>query len=90
MSLTSGSPPETYEGSMAQAIENAFRDEWNTYMGGEPPPPNDQMKLLCVAIAKGVIQHICAHPEAFSVTTVVDGNTYTATVIINPNNPVGQ
>ncbi|MCX6243091.1 MAG: hypothetical protein NTU98_00150 [Bacteroidetes bacterium] len=82
MPLKSGSPRNKYAESMAAMIEQAFNDEWNTYMGGEAPPTNDQMKLLCVAIAKGVINHLCTHPEAFIVKTNVEGIEYTATVKI--------
>lgn len=83
--LRSGSPRNKYNGSMAQAIEKAFSSEWQSYMGDKSTAPisNDQMKHLCVAIAKGVIQHICEHPEAFEIKITIGSITYPATVIIH-------
>jgi hypothetical protein len=55
-----------YENSMAEAIEQAFLDEWRFVMKDQPPPKQtDQMKLLFVAVARGVVAHLAAHPEAF-------------------------
>jgi hypothetical protein len=55
-----------YDNSMAEAIEQAFLDEWRFVMKGQPPPKQtDQMRLLFVAVARGVIAHLAAHPEAF-------------------------
>jgi hypothetical protein len=85
MKLNPGSPKSKYNGSMAEAIETAFYEEWKNYMGEEsiPPKPNDQMKHLCIAIARGVIRHLCENPDAFVVTVNVGGISYPATVIIN-------
>jgi hypothetical protein len=86
MNLNPGSPRSNYSGSMAEAIEKAFFEEWKTYMGAEstPPLPNDQMKHLCVAISRGVIKHLVDNPDAFNITVDVGGISYPATVIINP------
>ena len=55
-------------GSMAQAIEDAFLEEWHNAMDPqELPKHNKQMQLLFVAVAKGVINHLAAHPEAFKI-----------------------
>lgn len=82
MSLISGS--DNYDGSMAEAIETAFLAEWNNFMApAAAPEPNKQMKLLCVAIAEGVIRHLIEHQEAFSVTVEIGGTTYTSIVKIS-------
>ena len=77
-----------YTNSMAEAMENAFLNEWPNIMGGQPKPqPNDQMRLLFMAIAQGVVQHLTQHPEAFTAVvtaanqinrvTIRQDNTYT-------------
>jgi hypothetical protein len=64
-----------YDKSMAQAIENAFKEEWRMVMqngdiNSEPKPPafNDQMRIMFVAVAQGVIQHLKENPDAFKIT----------------------
>lgn len=64
MALNAGTST-TLEGSMAGAIEQAFREEWPSVMKTEAPGPNPQMQLLFLAVAKGVVRHLVAHPEAF-------------------------
>ena len=66
MALKSGSVAD-FNNSMAEAIQQAFINEWPTIMKGDAPPPSDQMKLLFIAVAKGVVQHLTAHAEAFVV-----------------------
>ena len=59
----------TYTNSMADAIEKAFLAEWPKVMIDQPvPDSNDQMRLLFMAIAQGVVQHLVDHPEAFTIT----------------------
>lgn len=64
---------------MAQDIENAYKSEWKSNMGENVNEPeiNDHFRLLCVAIAQGVIKHICDQHEAFSVTVNVGENNIT-------------
>jgi hypothetical protein len=59
-----------YTGSMAEAMELAFLEEWPNVMGNaDLPAPNDQMKLMFIAIAKGVIRHINDNKASFKITT---------------------
>ena len=86
MALIAGTSTENYSGSMAEAIERAFIAEWPAIMGDSAPAPhsNQQMQLLCIAIAKGVIDHLVNHPEAFEIKVDVGGTVYPATVVIQP------
>ncbi|MEI6682123.1 MAG: hypothetical protein WCO44_05825 [Bacteroidota bacterium] len=63
------SPAEdNYTGSMAEAMQQAFEDEWANVMGDMPQPqPSDQMQLLFVAIARGIVRHLFENPQAFTV-----------------------
>ncbi len=62
--------PSGYSGSMAEAMEQAFLKEWPFVMGGAPvPQTNDQMRLLFIAIARGVVLHLEQNHGAFNVTT---------------------
>ena len=82
---TAGVDP--YANSMAQAIENAFLKEWPVIMGNEKPAPegNDQMRLMFIAIAQGVVRHLLDNEAAITVNTgsgpvavqiTTDGNLY--------------
>jgi len=84
MALIAGTSTEIYTGSMAEAIEQAFLTEWPAIMGTGSPGSNPQMKLLCIAIARGVIDHLVHHPEAFEINVDVGGTIYPATVVIQP------
>ena len=58
-----------YDNSMAQAIEKAFLAEWPNVIPGQPvPESNDQMRLLFMAIAQGVVHHLVKNPGAFTLT----------------------
>ena len=58
--------PSNFSKSMAKAMEDAFVEEWPLAMKGQPAPAvNDQMRLLFVAIAKGVVRHLKAQELAF-------------------------
>ena len=69
MALKAGTIQD-YVNSMAQAMENAFLEEWPRIMSDDQPKPksNDQMKLLFIAIAQGVVRHLADHPESFDVS----------------------
>ncbi len=75
-------PPTPDDRSMAQAIEQAFREQWPLVMGDrELPEDNPQTKLFFAAIARGIVAHLVQHPEAFQVTvTLPDNTTATGTV----------
>lgn len=65
MKLNSGTG--SYGGSMAEAIEQAFLEQWLGIMGSAPPDPSPQMKLLFLAVAEGVVRHLVANPQAFEI-----------------------
>jgi hypothetical protein len=68
---------------MAEAIADAYIAEWRNKMGnGNAPIITEQMKLLCVAIARGVIEHICANPNAFHFTVTTDDGEVSGTLSI--------
>ncbi len=67
--LKAGSKTD-YAQSMASAMEKSFMIEWSNYMdGAEAPEMSDQMRLMFVAIAQGVVNHLKANHEAFKVTS---------------------
>ncbi len=71
--ITPAPVSDGYAGSMAAAIEKAFLDGWPESMGGQPKPEsNDQMRLMFLAIAQGVVKHLKENPTSFKVT-VNDG-----------------
>lgn len=74
--------------SMAKAIEDAFLEEWPQAMPGQAAPElNDQMRLIFVAVAKGVVKHLGQNGTAFQVTNAnASGNTthtHTATTTVS-------
>lgn len=61
MSMKAGTSTE-FSGSLAEAIEHAFIKEWPNVMGKEQTvESNPQMRLLCIAIAQGVIGYFKDH-----------------------------
>jgi hypothetical protein len=68
--------------SMAQAMEDAFVAAWPNVMGEQELPANrQQMRLMFVAVAHGVVQHLKGNPNAFKVeVTLPGGGTATGTV----------
>lgn len=56
-----------YTGSMADEMEKAFIEEWPSIMGAGSPVIDDQVRLLFIAVAKGVVRHLNKNPTAFKV-----------------------
>ena len=72
--LSKGSQASDYTLGMAKAMEDAFRKEWAYAMkGSELPPTSDEMRLMFVAIAQGVVSHLKANAGAFKVAVTVSG-----------------
>ena len=73
---------DDYSESMAEAMENAFRIEWNKKGYPLPEIGQDERMLLFSAIAQGVVKHLVAKAgEAFQlnvVTTQLEGNRITS------------
>jgi hypothetical protein len=60
--------------SLAQAIEAAMQAAWPSVMGaGQSFQSNPQLKLLCVAVAQGVVRHLRDNAGAFKVTVTDAG-----------------
>ncbi len=71
-----------YENSMAAAMETAFLEQWPYVMGDETlPASSDQMKLMFIAIAQGVIKHLKQNSASMKVTVNlnVGGSNVTGT-----------
>jgi hypothetical protein len=82
MYLKAGTVSDQHD-SMAKAIEDAFIKTWPTVMEGDPQT-SDQMKLLFVAIAEGVINHLASHSDAFEVILPeINNQHYKGTLKIN-------
>ena len=83
MSLKAGTMQE-YTGSMAEAIEHAFKQEWPNVMENmELPASSPQMKLMFVAVAQGIVRHLKEHAGSFEVkVSSSGGHTHSATVTI--------
>ena len=64
MALKAGTSAD-FENSMAAAIQGAFKTSWKDVMKTDAPPDSNEMKVLFLAIAKGVIQHLVANKDAF-------------------------
>ena len=63
---------DQYTGSLAAAIESAFMQEWPAVMNNAPKPvPNDQMRLLFIAVAQGVLRYLA--DNELSITVNVSG-----------------
>ncbi len=58
---------EPYIGSMAEAMEKAFKKEWPVIMRSAEPVVNDHLRLIFIAIAQGVIKHLKDNKEAITV-----------------------
>ena len=72
----------TYDGSMAAAMEQAFKEEWPTVMGdADIPASSEQLNLMFRAIAQGVIRHLAQNSASMKVTVTVKigVNDYTGT-----------
>ena len=72
MALKAGSSNDMAN-SLAKAIEDAFKQEWNAVMGGQPlsEDPNPQMRLLMVSVAQGVVRYLADNADAFRTTVKV-------------------
>jgi hypothetical protein len=74
--------PFGFADSMADAMAQAFKEEWPYVMGDAPiPETSKEMKLLFAAVARGVVKHLQAHASDFKVRVTATGyGDYTGTV----------
>ena len=73
-----------FSGSLAEAIENAMKTEWQT-VKGEPMPDTDPQdrRILFVAIAQGVLGYLNSHAaDAINTIEYDDGVGSTETLDI--------
>jgi hypothetical protein len=61
--------------SMAEAMEQVFREELPVVVPGADPDRGEaERRLLFVAVAQGVVRHLAANPDAFKVhVSLADG-----------------
>ena len=71
-----------FGGSLAEAIENAMKAEWQN-VKGEPMPDTDpdDRRILFVAIAQGVLGYLNDHPDDVLNTIVVDTGAGTTNTV---------
>ena len=85
MPLDSGSKSpgaSVYNGSMADAMEKAFMEEWPFVMGdADLPASSEQLNLMFRAVAQGVIMHLKKNSQSMKVTVTINvgGSNYTGT-----------
>lgn len=62
-------------GSMAEEMEQVFREELPSVVPGANPGRGEaERRLLFVAVAQGVVRHLAANPDAFKVeVSLTDG-----------------
>jgi hypothetical protein len=66
---------EDFIGSMADEMEQVFREELPVVIPGADPARGEaERRLLFVAVAQGVVKHLVANPDAFKVeVSLTDG-----------------
>jgi hypothetical protein len=83
---TKASGAAGYSGSMAAAMEQAFKEEWPTVMGdADVPASSEQLNLMFRAIAQGVIRHLKQNSASMKVevTVNISGTNYSGTGTVN-------
>jgi hypothetical protein len=71
-----------FTGSLAEAIENAMKAEWQQVKGVPMPDTNpDERRILFVAIAQGVLGYLNAHPDDVLNTIEVDTGAGTSDTV---------
>lgn len=71
-----------YSGSMAAAMEQAFKEEWPAVMGdADVPASSEQMNLIFRAVAQGVVRHLKQNCASMKVTVTINvgSGDYTGT-----------
>lgn len=59
---------DPYTSSMAADMEEAFKKEWKHIMGNDDPPViDDQLRLILIAVAQGVIKHLKDNRDAITI-----------------------
>ncbi|RYY10215.1 MAG: hypothetical protein EOO04_37230 [Chitinophagaceae bacterium] len=71
---------DQYIGSMANAMETAFLKEWEVIMKTDPPALTDHMRLIFIAVAQGVVNHMKASEESIQIT--MSGSAFETTISV--------
>jgi hypothetical protein len=67
MAIKAGRVGTEFSGSMAAAIEKALIKEWKEVKGWEMPEPGqEERRILCVAIAQGIIRYLTDNAQSLS------------------------
>jgi hypothetical protein len=70
-----------FASSMAAAIENALKEEYQNVKGESLPTAGQvDRRMLFAAIAQGVVRHL--HDNASSIKVAVDATTHATTVTV--------
>ena len=74
--LTPGA--DQFSDSMAEAMETAFMKEWPVIMHSEAPKTNDQLRLIFIAVAQGIVRYLKDNADAFNI--VLNGTEATVSI----------
>jgi len=73
---------DNISGSMAEAMEQVFREELPSVVPGANPERGErERRLLFVAVAQGMVRHLAANPDAFKVAVSLTNGTGEVTQI---------
>ena len=76
---TADSLEDSLAGSMAKSMEDAFVKQWPNVMGEQDVPlDRQQMQLMFVAVAQGIVEHLQENATAFNVQVTFSPGETTA------------
>ncbi len=83
MPIKAGRVKDEFSGSMAEAIEKALIKEWKDVKGWDMPDPGQEdRRILCVAIAQGIIRYLTDNAQSLSLENLevvqMDNNLITS------------
>ena len=58
---------DQFSNSMAEAMETAFLKDWPVIMHTAAPKTNDQLRLIFIAVAQGVVRYLKDNADAFNI-----------------------
>ncbi|MCD4725857.1 MAG: hypothetical protein K8R63_13550 [Bacteroidales bacterium] len=59
---------DDFNGSMAKAMEDAFKAIWPVIMATDEPKTSKHLRMMFIAISQGVVKHLSDKAEAVKVT----------------------
>ena len=66
---------DDYQGSMAKAMEDAFKAIWPGIMGTEAPKTDKHLKMMFIAISQGIVKHLSDKVNALKISVRSQGYT---------------